>query len=127
MTWLWVLLGVLAALAFGAIVTVVVALRAVDAPVSAMNRYLAAVQRDDYDRAYDMLCREEQRSTSRSSFPTAIAPFAADIGEYVAFSFDPIGNERTVYYTIDSSSSGDPYSAEMVREDGEWRVCDFFE
>jgi hypothetical protein len=122
-----VLLGVAAVLVIGGAVTFVVALRAVDAPVSAMNRYLAAVQRDDFDRAYEMLCRDEQESTSRAAFPTAIAPFAADIDEYVAFSFDPIGDERTVYYSIDGSGGGEPYSAEMVREDGEWRVCDFFE
>jgi hypothetical protein len=126
LTWLWVLLAVVAGLGVVAIVSVVVMLRAVDAPVSAMNRYLAAVDRDDYDRAYDMLCQAERDSTSRESFPAAITPFADDLGDYLAFSFDPIGDERTVYYSIDGDGS-DPYSAVVVREDGEWRVCDFFE
>jgi hypothetical protein len=124
---LWVLLGVVAFLGVGAFVAFVLLVRAVDAPVSAMNRYLAAIQRDDLDDAYDMLCRAERERTSREAFPSVIAPFAEDLDDYNAFSLDPIGKHRTVYYSVDGDDIDDPYSAELVREEGEWRVCDFFE
>jgi hypothetical protein len=115
------------ALGLAGVVTVIVLVRAVDAPVTAMNRYLGAVQRGDYDSAYDMLCRDERDDTARESFPATIEPFARDLNDYLAFSFDPFGNERTVYYTVAGTGDDDPYSAKLVREDGAWRVCDFFE
>jgi hypothetical protein len=128
LTWLWVLLGVFAFLAITAIVAIVAFVNAVQPPVDAMNRFLAAVDRGEYDVAYAALCRDEQAATARESFPAAIEPFQRELTEYTVYSFDPVGDERTVQYTVtDFGGDSETYRATMVHEGGEWRVCDFFE
>jgi hypothetical protein len=124
---LWILLGLFAFVAVLGISTIVWFVNAVRGPVDGMNHYLAAVDHGAYDTAYDDLCRAEQNATPREQFPAAIAPFASRLSEYQVYSFDPVGNERTVQYRVtDLSGRETTYRATMVREGGAWRVCDFF-
>jgi hypothetical protein len=128
LAWVWVLLAIVAFLGVMFVTSIVVFVHAVEPPVDAMNHFLAAVDHRDYATAYALLCRDEQRTTSRDEFPTAIAPFANDLSEYDVYSFDPIGHDRSVQYTVKRVDGHKrTYRATMVREDGAWRVCDFFD
>jgi hypothetical protein len=128
LTWLWALLGILFFLGVVGIVSVVAFVNAVKPPVDAMNHFLSDVDRGDYAAAYARMCNREQAATPPAEFPAAIEPFARDLSEYEVYSFDPVGRERTVQYSItDFSGDNSTYRATMVREGGAWRVCDFFE
>jgi hypothetical protein len=128
LTWLWVVIGALAFFAIVFFVALGAFVNAVDDPVDAMNDFLEAVDDGDYAAAYDHLCARERAATPEREFPVAIAPFADDLNEYNVYSFDPFGRERAVEYSITDFSDDDTtYSATMVREEGAWRVCDFFD
>ena len=121
------LLGILVFLGVTLIVSIVAFVNSVRPPVDALNEFLGAVDRGDYASAYVLMCRDERASTSHDEFPAAIAPFANSLSEYNAYSFDPFGDERSVQYRVtDFDGDETTYSATMIREDDEWRVCDFF-
>jgi hypothetical protein len=123
-----VVLGILFGLGVVLVVAIVALVATLRPPVDAMNRYLADVEHGDYAAAYGRLCAAEQASTRPADFPQAIAPFERALTEYTVYSFDPIGNERTVQYSVTDANGNDKtYRATMVREGGAWRVCDFFE
>ena len=125
LTWLWVTLGVLAVIGVVVISSIVWFVSSVRGPVDEMNAFLGDVRDHDYTAAYDRLCSSEKASTTRYEFPAAIAPLADALGDFHVYSFDPSGDRRRIDYT--TSTNGRSYTAQMVKEGSEWKVCDVFD
>ena len=68
------------------------------------------------------------RSAFRKRPPTlnACAPVTYEID---AFTFEPFGNVRHLHYRLsfrDDKVQANTYRVDVVREDGRWKVCQFF-
>ena len=125
LTWLWITLSVLAVIGIVVVASVVWVVSSVRDPVDEMNAFLRDVESHDYASAYDRLCESEKASTTRDEFPTALAPLSDELEDYQVFSFDPVGDRRRIDYT--AQTGGDSYTATMVREGDDWKVCNLFD
>jgi hypothetical protein len=102
-------------------------------PTDTLNAFLSdlAARRDA--QAWTRLCAADRNTISQADFVAAWkrqrAKYGAVIDEIDAFTFEPFGSVRHLHYRlafVDDKVQANTYPVDVVREDGQWKVCDFF-
>lgn len=106
---------------------------AVKGPTGALNSFLTDLEAGRDAQAWTQLCASDQREVSQAGFVSAWqrqrAKYGASISGIDAFTFEPFGNVRHLRYRLefrDDKVQANTYEVNVVREDGRWKVCDFF-
>ncbi len=100
--------------------------RATTAPVDAVDAFFTDLEAGRDDRAWSRLCAADRARVSRADFPVAVSEARRGLEGHDVFSFDPIGDRRDVHYELDYGTRTDRFDVDVVREDGSWRLCNFF-
>jgi DNA-directed RNA polymerase specialized sigma24 family protein len=106
---------------------------AVRGPTGALNRFLSDLEARRDAHAWTRLCAADRRDVSQATFVSAWrhqrAKYGASIDTIDAFTFEPFGNVRHLHYRLafrDDKVQANTYPVNVVREDGRWKVCNFF-
>jgi hypothetical protein len=106
---------------------------AVRGPTDALNVFLSDLKARRDGHAWTQLCTADQRKIPQAAFVSAWrrqrARDGASIEEIDAFTFEPFGSVRHFHYRLsfrDDNVQANTYRADVVREDGRWKVCEFF-
>ncbi|HEY5014737.1 MAG TPA: hypothetical protein VIK61_18780 [Acidimicrobiia bacterium] len=106
---------------------------AVRAPTGSLNRFLFDLRGRRDAHAWTQLCRADQREVSQADFVAAWhaqrAKYGAVIDTIDAFTFEPFGTTRHLHYRLsfrDDKVQANTYPVDVVRENGQWKVCGFF-
>jgi hypothetical protein len=125
--WVWVVVALVLVLVLSTAGLTLWFVSAIKPPIDTMNRYLSDVQRHDATAAYALLCRKEQAATPKDEFTIALPVLAARWRNYFVYSFDPLGDARSVHFHArDGTGRRATYGATLVHEQGTWRVCGVF-
>lgn len=106
---------------------------AVREPTDALNAFLSDLKDRRDAHAWTRLCAADQRDVSQTAFVSAWrrqrVKYGATIDQIDAFTFAPFGDPRHLHYRLsfrDDKVQANTYPVNLVREDGRWKVCDFF-
>jgi len=127
--WLWALIVGLVVLTGVAIAAVVVAVSAYTKPADATNAYLRDVRDGQYAAAYAHLCSATQNRTSLDEFRaqqrSSTAGDQIDTFDVYYSVIHGSGNTATTRYTIQRFFTRERWEVDLVKENGDWRLCTF--
>jgi hypothetical protein len=134
LTWLWLLIPLMAVLVAATVVAGIFGVKLFTAPVDATNGYYADLSAGRYDQAYARLCSPAQRAFSESRFVQSQERDERAQGRISSYDFDDVelgdDNDFDTGY-IDATVKGtvvrDGRSTDVIvglrHEDGDWHVC----
>ena len=110
-----------------AIVFVPMFLRSGDAPKAAAEDYLDAVQANDFDRGYDLLCKRLSKALTKEQYESQIGRLnSAQPIMFVDAFFGlaaPMTKEARVNIDVATIATSHNKIAVMKKEGGDWRWC----
>ncbi len=118
-----VLLGIAAV-----VVAVVFFVKAVTGPADATNDYLAALKANKTSEAYSHLCRSLQDEIGSEEFVGIIRKERERNGPIVSYnvhSTEIVNGRGRTEYTLKRRRASSDIQAGLVKEDGEWKLCQF--
>jgi hypothetical protein len=104
------------------------ALRATtSAPTAAADAFLDALIDGRTAAAYARLCPADREARTLDEFAHAVSELTRGVVAHEAATLDPVGDTRTVHYTLDYGDRTDEFDLDVDRAaDGTWQVCRFF-
>lgn len=132
---LWIVLGVIGGVVVVGLIVIIAFVvfffSTITAPADAVNDYLAALQKGDYETGYSYLCSSQQSTITESEFEAAIEAEISDVGKIESYNANHVnvtGSAATVSYDLKTSARSSPVrvTTGLVDEDG-WKVCSFDE
>jgi hypothetical protein len=102
-------------------------------PTDSLNGFLSDLQARRDAHAWTQLCAADQKEVPQATFVDdwrrQRSKFGAVISEIDAFSFEPFGSVRHFHYRLafrGDKVQANTYPVDVVRENGQWKVCSFF-
>ena len=102
-------------------------------PTGTLNEFLSDLKSRHDAQAWTHLCAADRRALPEREFVAAWnrqrAKYGAVIDQIDAFTFEPIGNVRHFHYRLSfvaDKVQANTYPVDLVREGGQWKVCNFF-
>ncbi len=123
LTWLWILIPVLAVFAVSVVLIVVFAVRAIVGPIESTNDYFSALRDEKYSAAYDLRCAAFKAQISEPDFAQR-EQSNGRVRDFNITEFDRTGNRATTNGDVTRAGIDYHVTVRLVREDGDWKVCE---
>jgi hypothetical protein len=97
----------------------------VRAPIETTNTFVAHLDNGDYEAAYNSLCRATRSELTLDEFVEHQSATAAITGYTMTPASASVGELTSVSGTIEINGEPRNVTFDLVRENGEWRVCTY--
>jgi hypothetical protein len=122
LTWLWILIPVLALFVVSLVLVGVFAWR-LASPVDATNEYLALLRDRRFASAYTQRCDAFRAAVPLNEFAGGSESLPA-IRHYDIDDVEPGWNDATTRGTVELSDRVIDVTVKLEREDGDWTICE---
>jgi hypothetical protein len=92
-------------------------------PIDATNEFLAAIEADEFDAAFDELCSVDQDEFTPDGLETLFGLGFLDDYSVNPFDVDLNGDRAKVSFDAEGTGDTDYFEITLRKEDGDWRVC----
>ena len=103
----------------------------VKSPDDATRDYLEAIKTGDTSTAFGLLCRSSRKGLTRQEFAEGVAEERRTNGAVTRYqvvaTFVESGGRGRVRYTLTTTKRVGTVEALLLREGGDWKLCDFRE
>jgi hypothetical protein len=127
LTWLWILLGVLALIAVLVVTAVVLFIRTISGPIDATNDVLARIKAENYPAAYALACSEDRERFTVDQYGQAFKDTVTERGRITSYdvNYSSVdGSTAEVRYDIEFANGDElRLEAKALKENGSWRAC----
>jgi hypothetical protein len=123
LTWLWILIPILAVFAVSVILIIVFAVRAIVGPIEATDDYFSALRDQHYAEAYDRRCTSFQAQISEQDFALREQQ-NGPVRDFDINSFDRSDDTATTEGDVTRAGLRYHVRVRLEKEGGDWKVCD---
>ncbi|HUF84637.1 MAG TPA: hypothetical protein VMQ81_08620 [Acidimicrobiia bacterium] len=115
--------AVLGAIVILAISGTVLFIQKIKPPIDAANEFLAAIEADEFDAAFDGLCSADQDAFTADELEVLFGLGFLDDYSVNPFDVDVDGDRAKVSFNAEGTGDDDYFEVPVRKEDGDWRVC----
>jgi hypothetical protein len=100
-------------------------------PADATNDYLEAIRTGDTATAFGLVCQPRRSKLTHERFARSVAEERRANGAVIRYrvlaTFEESGGKALARYTLTTAKRVGTVEAQLQKEDGAWKLCDFRE